>query len=67
MKSLDVFSDSMDMNLSKLWKIVEDRETWHVAVHDVAKSWTLITKQKMMTATYIYLPISLSISHSFHY
>ena len=29
---------SMDMNLSKLWEIVEDRETWHAAVHGAAKS-----------------------------
>ena len=30
----------MDMNLSKLWEIVEDRGTWHVAVHGVTKSQT---------------------------
>ena len=30
--------DSVDMNLSKLWKIVEDREAWRAAVHEVAKS-----------------------------
>ena len=32
--------DSMDMNLSKLWEIVEDRLAWHTAIHGVAKSWT---------------------------
>ena len=32
-------TDSMNMNLSKLWELVEDREAWHGAVHDVAKSW----------------------------
>ena len=30
--------DSMHMNLSKLWEIVEDRGAWHIAVHEVAKS-----------------------------
>ena len=30
--------DSMDMNLSKLWKTVKDREAEHAAVHGVAKS-----------------------------
>ena len=37
---LDSTSDSMDMNLSKLQEIVEDRGAWHAIVHGVAKSWT---------------------------
>ena len=32
--------DSLDMNLSKHWGIVEDRGAWHVAVYGVAESWT---------------------------
>ena len=37
---LDTITDSMDMNLSKLQEIVEDRGARHAAVHGVSKSWT---------------------------
>ena len=39
---LDVISDSMNMSLSELWKLVMDREAWRAAIHGVAKSRTLL-------------------------
>ena len=39
MRWLNSIFDSTDMNLSKLRKIVMDREAWHAAIHGVAKSW----------------------------
>ena len=40
MRWLDSIVDSMNMNLSKLWQLVEDRRAWFAVVHRVEKNWT---------------------------
>ena len=39
MSWLDSITGSVDRNLSKLWEIVKGRESWHAAIHRIAKSW----------------------------
>ena len=54
MRRIDSITDSMNMNLSKLWETVEDRGAWRAAIHRVAKSWTRL--RDYTTATILWKP-----------
>ena len=58
LKWLDIITDSIDMNLSKLQEIAEDRGVWRAAVHGVANCWTQLSEWRTMRTGKI-LPVNI--------
>ena len=50
---ISVMTESVDMSLSNLWKIMKDREAWRAVVHGLAKSWIQLSNRKRTTISIV--------------
>ena len=55
-----LITDSIDVSLSKLQEIVNDREAWHALVHGVSKSWTQLAAKSLQLCLTLWDPIDSS-------
>ena len=63
MRWLDGITNTMDMSLSKLRKLVTDRKSWHAAVHGVTKSWTRLSDWTELNSSSHFVNYLFAIPH----